>query len=129
MDALAQFDVFPFVAAVVALLLAAGLMAVYLVDRRQKAFRWWAASFTLLVIALATQTLRFDGPSHWIKSLSWGTCYAAACVIVVGLHRHGATRGNPILPMLAGGLVYLAIVITLERRYALVLRHPAWAKT
>ena len=99
-DALAQIDVFTFAGSVTALLLAAGLLIAYGVNRRLTAFRWWAASFFLLAIALATVTLRFDGPSHWIKSLSWASFYAAACVIALGLHKEGALRTNPLLPIL-----------------------------
>jgi len=112
-EALAQIDVFSFATAVTALLLAAGLLSVYLINRQLTAFRWWAASFLLLAIALATQTLRFDGPSHWIKAGSWASFYAAASLIVLGLYRHGATRSNPLLPVLAGGALYLAIATTL----------------
>lgn len=110
---MAQIDVFTFAGSVTALLLAAGLLIAYGVNRRLTAFRWWAASFLLLAIALATVTLRFDGPSHWIKSLSWASFYAAACVIALGLHKEGALRTNPLLPILGGAALYLAVATAL----------------
>ena len=55
-DALAQIDVFSFAGSVTALLLAAGLLIAYGVNRSLTAFRWWAASFGLLAIAMATGT-------------------------------------------------------------------------
>jgi len=112
-DALAQFDVFSMAGSVVALLLAAGLVAAYGVNHKLTAFRWWAASFLLLAIAMATVTLRFDGPSHWIKTLSWACFYAAACVIAFGLHKEGAMRTSPLPRMLACAVLYIGIASAL----------------
>ncbi|WP_338721437.1 GGDEF domain-containing protein [Devosia sp. XK-2] len=110
---MARIDVFSFGVAVPALLLAAGFLVAYAINRRLTTFRWWAASFALLAIALTTATLRFEGPSHWIKCLSWATFYAAACITALGLFREGATRTNPTLPILAGGALYVALATAL----------------
>ena len=110
---MAQLDVFSLAISITALLVAAGFGIAYLIDRRLTAFRWWAASFVLLAIALATATLRFDGPSYWIKMISWASFYGAACLIAIGLYQEGATRTNPLWAMLAGGILYLAIATTL----------------
>jgi diguanylate cyclase (GGDEF)-like protein len=112
-DALAQIDVFSLASAIVALLIAAGLFVTCCVYRKLTAFRWWSASFALLAIALVTVTLRFDGPSHWIKCVSWASFYAAACVIAFGLYREGAMRTNPLLRSLVGAVLYAAIASAL----------------
>lgn len=119
MDALAQVDVFSFAAGVVALLLAAGLLIAYAINRRMKAFGWWAASFALLAVALATSTLRPDTPAVWIKWLSWGSFYAAACLVAYGLHREGATRSRPFGRIVTGAVLLVVIATTLT-----ILRAP-----
>lgn len=110
---MAQLDVFSFAISIVALLAAAGFGIAYVINRRLTAFRWWAAGFVMLAIALATATLRFDGPSYWIKMVSWASFYGAACLIAIGLYREGATRTNPLWAMLAGGILYLVIATAL----------------
>ncbi|QYO76812.1 GGDEF domain-containing protein [Devosia salina] len=115
---MAQIDVFSFAGSVTALLLAAGLLIAYGVNRNLTAFRWWAASFGLLAIAMATVTLRFDGPSYWIKCVSWACFYAAACLIAFGLYREGAMRTNPWLRILAGAVLYVGIASALIGREA-----------
>ncbi|MEO8685911.1 MAG: hypothetical protein ABI414_13855, partial [Devosia sp.] len=112
---MAQVDVFSFAAAVTALLLAAALLVAYAINRRLRAFVWWAGSFALLALWLATMTLRFGTPVAWIKWFSWGSFYAAACLVAYGLHRAGATRVNPLSRILACGALFLltASVLTL----------------
>ena len=110
---MAQFDVFSMAGAVVALLLAAGLLIAYGVNGKLTAFRWWAASFLLLAIAMATVTLRFDGPSYWIKCVSWAGFYAAACLVAVGLFREGAMRTSPLLRIITCAILYLGIATAL----------------
>ncbi len=112
MDALAQVDVFTLAAAVVALLLAAGLLAAWAVNRRLGGFVWWAASFALLALWLATVTLRLGFPAAWIKWISWGSFYAAASLVAYGLYREGAIR-NPVRRILIGGALFLALAATL----------------
>ena len=113
MDAVAQVDVFSFAAAVIALLLAAGLLIAYAVNRRMTAFGWWAGSFVLLAISLATATLRLDPPAIWIKWLSWSSFYAAACLVAYGLHRQGATRNSPLGRIAIGGVLLLVLATSL----------------
>lgn len=100
-------------AAVTALLLAAGFVVAYQLNRGLTSFRWWAASFALLAMALATATLRFDGPSHWIKCFSSAALYAAACLVALGLYREGATRTNPVMAIAAGAALYVAMASAL----------------
>jgi len=115
MDALAQVDVFSFAAAVTALLLAAGFLIAYAINRSLRTFGWWAGAFALLALWLATATLRVPMPAVWIKWLSWGSFYAAACMIAYGLHREGETRTSPVTRMVIAGalLATLATSLTL----------------
>lgn len=110
---MAQIDVFSFAAAVAALLLAGGFIIAYLANRRLASFRWWAAAFVLLGLALATATLRLDGNSAGIKALSWGLFLAAAASIALGLFRHGATRANPVAAIAVASLPYAGIAASL----------------
>ena len=110
---MAQVDVFSFAAAITALLLAAALLVAYAINRRLRAFVWWAGSFVLLALWLATMTLRFGTPVVWIKWFSWGSFYAAACLVAYGLHRAGATRASPLNRMLACGALFVAIATVL----------------
>ena len=119
LDAVTQFDVFSFSAAVTALLLAIGFMAAYAINRRLTGFRWWAASFVLLALWLATLNLRIEGAAPAIKWLSWGSFYAAACIVAIGLYREGATRSNPLRRILICGLLFLVVATALS-----VLRAP-----
>lgn len=112
MDAVAQVDVFSFAAGVTALLLAAGLLTAYAINRRLRGFVWWAGSFALLAVWLATVTLRLGFPAVWIKWLSWGSLYAAASLVAYGLHREGAIR-NPVRRILVGGALFLTLAATL----------------
>lgn len=109
-----QFDVFSFSAAVTALLLAIGFMAAYAINRRLTGFRWWAASFVLLALWLATLNLRIEGAAPAIKWLSWGSLYAAACVVAIGLHREGAARSNPLRRILICGLLFVIVATALS---------------
>ena len=119
MDALAQVDVFSFAAGIVALLLAVGLLIAYAINRRMSAFGWWAGTFFLLAVSLATVTLRFETPAVWIKWLSWSSFYAAACLVAYGLYRQGATRSSPLGRIVIGGVLLLVVAVTLT-----VLRAP-----
>ncbi|MDB5528059.1 MAG: hypothetical protein JWR51_1162 [Devosia sp.] len=112
---MAQVDVFSLAAAITALLLAVALLVAYAINRRLKAFVWWAGSFVLLALWLGTMTLRFGMPVGWIKWFSWGSLYAAACLVAYGLHHAGATRTSPIGRMLACGVLFLitATILTL----------------
>jgi diguanylate cyclase (GGDEF)-like protein len=109
MDALAQVDVFSFAAAVTALLLAVGFLVAYAINRSLTAFAWWAGAFLLLALWLATVTLRLPMPAVWIKWLSWGSFYAAACLVAYGLHREGETRTSPVNRMVTTGVLLAAI--------------------
>ena len=111
---MARFDVFSFAAAITALLLAAGLLVAFAVNRRLTGFRWWAATFMLLALWLATANLRIEGASPGIKWLSWGSFYAAACLVAIGLYRQGATRTSPLRRILACGLLFLVVATTLS---------------
>jgi len=113
MDALAQVDVFSFAAAIVALLLAAGLLIAYAVNRSLTAFAWWGGAFVLLALWLTTATLRLGMPAVWLKWLSWSSFYAAACLVAYGPHRGGNTTGNPFARMLTSGVLLVAIGTTL----------------
>lgn len=113
MDALAQVDVFSFAAGVIALLLAAGLLTAYAVNRQMTAFGWWAGSFVLLAVSLMTMTLRLNPPMVWIKWLSWSSFYAAACLVAYGLYRQGATRNSPLNRIVTGGVLFLVVATTL----------------
>jgi diguanylate cyclase (GGDEF)-like protein len=113
MDALAQVDVFSFAAGVIALLLAAGLLTAYAVNRQMTAFGWWAGSFVLLAVSLMTMTLRLNPPLVWIKWLSWSSFYAAACLVAYGLYRQGATRNSPLNRIVTGGVLFLVVATTL----------------
>jgi diguanylate cyclase (GGDEF)-like protein len=119
LDAVTQFDVFSFSAAVTALLLVIGFMVAYAINRRLTGFRWWAASFVLLALWLATLNLRIEGAAPAIKWLSWGSLYAAACIVAIGLHREGAARSNPLRRILICGLLFLGVATALS-----VLRAP-----
>ena len=110
---MAQVDVFSFAAGVIALLLAAGLLAAYAINRRMTAFGWWAGSFVLLAISLMTMTLRLNPPVVWIKWLSWSSFYAAACLVAYGLYRQGATRNSPLSRIVIGGVLFLVVAATL----------------
>lgn len=118
---MAQVDVFSFAGGVVALLLAAGLLVAFAINRRMTSFVWWAGSFVLLGIALATATMRFNTPApiEWVKWLSWGSFYAAACLVAYGLYRRGATR-SPMLRIAVGAALFLIIATTLT-----VLKAPS----
>jgi diguanylate cyclase (GGDEF)-like protein len=118
LDAVTQFDMFSFAAAVAALLLAVGLIVAYAINRRLTGFRWWAASFVLLAVWLATLNLRIEGAAAAIKWLSWGSLYAAACLVAIGLYREGASS-NPLRRILACGLLFLIVATSLT-----VLRAP-----
>ncbi|RYE82602.1 MAG: hypothetical protein EOP19_15810, partial [Hyphomicrobiales bacterium] len=87
---MAQVDVFSLAAAATSLLLTVALLVAYAINRRLKAFVWWAGSFFLLSLWLATVTLRLGTPTVWLHWLSWGSFYAAACLVAYGLHREGA---------------------------------------
>ena len=119
LDAVTQFDVFSFSAAVTALLLAIGFMVAYAINRRLTGFRWWAAGFVLLAVWLATLNLRIEGAAPAIKWLSWGSFYAAAAIVAIGLFREGATRSNPLRRILICGVLFLVVATALS-----VLRAP-----
>ena len=119
MDALAQVDVFSFAAGIVALLLAGGLLTAYAINRRMTAFGWWAGSFFLLAVSLATVTLRFETPAVWIKWLSWSSFYAAASLVAYGLYHQGASRSSPLSRIVTGGVLLLVVATALT-----VLRAP-----
>lgn len=104
-----QFDVFSLAAALTAMLLAAALLVAYAINRRLKAFVWWAGSFILLALWQATATMRLGAPVTWIHWISWGSLYAAACLIALGLHRDGATRTSPIGRILACGALFVIL--------------------
>lgn len=107
-----QVDVFSFAAGIVALLLAAGLLVALAINRRMASFVWWAGSFVLLGIALTTATMRLPTPVEWIKWLSWGSFYAAACLVAYGLHRRGATA-SPMLRIAVGAMLFVIIATVL----------------
>lgn len=114
MDAVAQVDVFSFAAAAMALLLAVALLVAYAINRRLSTFIWWAGTFALLALWLATATLRVGGvPSVWFKWLSWGSFYAAACLVAFGLYRAGAIRNSPMLRVLVCGVGFVVMGIAL----------------
>lgn len=110
---MAQVDVFSLAAAITALLLAAGLLIAYAINRGLTSFGWWAGAFALLALSLGTMTMRLDVPSVWIKWLSWGSFYAATCLVAYGLHRSGDTRANPLGRMMVGGVLFVAIATVL----------------
>lgn len=110
---MAQVDVFSLAAAITALLLAAGLLIAYAINRGLTSFGWWAGAFALLALSLGTMTMRLDVPSVWIKWLSWGSFYAATCLVAYGLHRSGDTRANPLGRMVVGGVLFVAIATVL----------------
>lgn len=114
----AQVDVFSLAAAVTALLLAVALLVAYTINRRLKAFVWWAGSFALLALWLATATLRFEKPVVPVLWLSWGSFYAAACLVAYGLYREGATRISPLGRILACGALFLVMATTLTALHA-----------
>jgi len=115
---MAQVDVFSLAAAVTALLLAAALLVAYAINRRLKAFVWWAGSFALLALWLATATLRLGMPVAWILWVSWGSFYAAACLVAYGLHREGATHTSPFGRMLVCGALFVVTASTLTLLHA-----------
>ena len=119
---MAQVDVFSFAAAMAALLLAAALLVAYAINRRLRAFVWWAGSFALLALWLATMTLRLGTPTVWIKWFSWGSFYAAACLVAYGLHRAGATRVSPLRRMLACGALLWPSLLNITTRPSSVRR-------
>lgn len=110
---MAQVDIFTFASGITALLLAAGLLVAWAINRSLTGFGWWAGAFLLLALWLITATLRLDVPAIWLKWLSWSSFYAAACLVAYGLYRAGATRTNPVSRMLAGAAVFLAVATTL----------------
>ena len=110
---MAQVDVFSLAAAITALLLAAGLLIAYAINRNLTSFGWWAGAFALLALSLATMTMRLGMPAVWLKWLSWGSFYAATCLVAYGLHRSGDTRANPLGRMVAGGVLFVAIATAL----------------
>lgn len=110
---MAQVDVFSLAAAITALLLAAGLLIAYAINRSLTSFGWWAGAFALLALSLATMTLRLGMPAVWVKWLSWGSFYAATCLVAYGLHRSGDTRTNPLGRMVTGGVLFIAIATVL----------------
>jgi diguanylate cyclase (GGDEF)-like protein len=112
-DALAQVDVFSLASAVTALLLAAGLLVAFAINRRLAAFAWWGGAFVLLAVWLATATLRLNPPVVWTKWLSWTSFYAAACLVTHGLRRAGDTSDNPVGRMVVAGVLLVAIATTL----------------
>ncbi|MEO5805962.1 GGDEF domain-containing protein [Devosia sp.] len=118
MTEVVQVDVFSLAAAVTALLLAAALLVAYAINRRLRAFVWWAGSFALLALWLATATLRLNTPVVPILWLSWGSFYAAACLVAYGLHREGATPNSPGGRMLACGALFVAMAILLTVLHA-----------
>jgi diguanylate cyclase (GGDEF)-like protein len=93
-------------------------LVAYAINRRLKAFVWWAGSFVLLGVWLATATIRFGTPVAWILWVSWGSFYAAACLVAYGLHREGATRGSPFVRMLVCGVLFVAVAGTLTLLHA-----------
>lgn len=115
---MAQVDVFSLAAAVTALLLAAALLVAYAINRRLRAFVWWAGSFVLLALWLATATLRLGTPVVWILWFSWGSFYAATCLVAYGLHREGATRVSPFGRMVACGALFVVIASILTLLHA-----------
>lgn len=123
LDAVTQFDMFSFSAAVTALLLAIGFMVAYAINRRLTGFRWWAASFVLLAFWLASATLRIEGGVPWLKWMSWGSLYAASSLVAHGLYRQGATRSNPRTRILVCGLLFVLVATTLT---VLGARQPHW---
>jgi diguanylate cyclase (GGDEF)-like protein len=108
-----QVDTFSVAAAVTAVLVAAGLLVAHAVNRKLTAFRWWAASFVLLAVALGTATFRMDVPLFWIKGPSWLCFYAAIALIAHRLHREGAARTNPRMQILICGALLLAVIAAL----------------
>lgn len=106
-------EIFSFAAGIVALLLATGLMVAYAINRRMKAFGWWAASFVLLAVSLVTATLRLETPAVWIKWLSWSSFYAAAGLVAYGLYRQGAIRSDPSVRIAVGAILLLAVATAL----------------
>ncbi|MET0438561.1 MAG: GGDEF domain-containing protein [Devosia sp.] len=115
---MAQVDVFSLAAAVTALLLAVALLVAYAINRRLRAFVWWAGSFVLLSLWLATATLRLGAPVAWVLWISWGSLFAAACLVAYGLHRAGATRVSPFGRILACGALFVVIASTLTLLHA-----------
>lgn len=118
MNAVAQVDVFALAAAATALLLAVALLIAYAINRQLSTFVWWAGSFVLLSIALATATMRLGPLDIWITWLSWGSFYASACVVAYGLYRAGAGRINPLRRILVCGAIFVAIAATLTLLHA-----------
>lgn len=107
---MAQFDVFSLASATTALLLAATLLVAYGINRRLGASVWWAGSFVLLAVWQAMATMRLGPPPPaWVQWVSWGSLYAAACLIAHGLHRDGATRVSPVGRMLACGALFIGL--------------------
>ncbi|WP_332687168.1 GGDEF domain-containing protein [Devosia sp.] len=104
-----QVDVFSFATAVMALLLAGGLLIAYAINRSLTAFGWWAGAFVLLALWLATSTMRLPMPAVWIKWLSWSSFYAAACLVAYGLHKEGYTRASPVSRMVTSGILLVVI--------------------
>lgn len=115
---MAQVDVFSLAAAITALLLAVALLVAYAINRRLRGFVWWAGSFALLALWLATATLRFGKPVVPVLWLSWGSLYAAACLVAYGLYRAGATRISPLGRMLACGALFVVTASVLTAMHA-----------
>lgn len=114
----AQVDVFSLAAAVTALLLAVALLVAYAINHRLKAFVWWAGSFGLLALWLATATLRLEKPVVAVLWFSWGSFYAAACLVTYGLYREGATRTSPLGRMLVCGVLFVGMATALTVLHA-----------
>ena len=106
---MAQIDVFLVAGAATALLLAVALLVAYMINRRLKAFVWWAGSFVLLALWLATATMRLVTPAVWLPWISWGSLYGAASLVAYGLYRAGATRRSPLVRILVCGALFLII--------------------
>ncbi len=106
-----------------ALMLAAGFLVAYFVDRKLTVFRWWAAFYALVGLSFITIVNRPLPEVPWAESVAWILLYSAAALASFGMHFEGENRIAPHLPIAVGGAVLATITGILIWRNA---SHAEW---
>jgi diguanylate cyclase (GGDEF)-like protein len=118
-----DFEIFSVADEVTALLLAAGLYAASMIDKKLIAIRWWAGFYVLIAASIATTPATPISSATWMEAATWIFLYGAVSLVAFGMYFEGERENSPYWALAGGGVLLALILIAL---YALKAPHAAW---
>jgi diguanylate cyclase (GGDEF)-like protein len=112
--AMLNFHIFEAADAIAALVLAAGFLIAYLMDRHLAAFRWWGGFYALVALSFGTIVLHPVPNIVWVPAVSSIFLYGAVALASFGMYHEGERRTRPHRAIAAGAVLLAAIVVTLH---------------